>query len=138
MTQQAYVLTQWIGDGLSTATAFRPAIGDTYPLLNYQDVTAQPGTVIPPTPNLFVALCTVDDATAALVAADNTYRFMTVDQWNNVPTATAFNNFCNWLVNKAGRTLAQVQSVVGSTVNGRTWGQILTALIQWLQTRPHG
>lgn len=137
MSKRAYVLTSWIGDGLTSLTANRPGVGDTYPLLNYQDVTGHPSAAIPPTPNLFVADCTVDDATATLIAADANYRFLTVGQWGLVPGAAAYTAFTNWLVTKTGRTLAQVQGVIGATVAGRTWGAIITQLISWLQTRPH-
>lgn len=137
MTKRAFVLTHWIGDGLSSLTANRPAIGDAYSLLSYQDVTGHPSAAIPPTPNLFVADCTVDDATATLIAADNNYRFLTVDQWTVIPGSAAFTTFTNWLVAKTGQTLAQVQGVIGATVSGRTWGVIIAQLISWLQTRPH-
>lgn len=136
MTKRAYVLTSWVGTG-AFLDPNRPAISDAYPVLTYQDVTGHPSAAIPPAPNLFVADCTVDDATATTIAADANYRFLTVDQWGLVPGAAGYTAFTNWLVTKTGRTLAQVQAVIGSTVSGRTWGEIITQLIGWLQTRPH-
>lgn len=138
MTKRAYVITRWAGDGQTLQTAFRPELGVDYPLLTCRDVVGHPSSSLPPSPNIYVAEVTVDDAVAAQIAADGKYRYLTTDQLDNVPGAAAFTAVTNWLVTKSGRSLAQVQAVIGATVAGRTWREIFRTLIEWMKARPRG
>ena len=76
----AEVLTEWIGDGLTPATGYRPRISDDYPQDAYQyrlsDVTDQNGANIPPDPNLVVVGITCDAALVALLEADANYEVL--------------------------------------------------------------
>jgi hypothetical protein len=75
----ALIATRFVGDGLSTATAFRPAVADTY-ALSWEDLVGIPSTRLPGLlKNVNIIKVTVSDATAALLAtlgADANYRVL--------------------------------------------------------------
>lgn len=70
---RAEVLTEWVGDGASIETAFRPRIDDDYPLVSRTDTTAQDAQSLPPTPNVVMIEIVVDDTTFAQIEGDSRY-----------------------------------------------------------------
>lgn len=78
MTSQ--IAGPWAGDGLTVATARRPQLVVDHPLpqgATCSDVTGQPATNLPPTPNLFVVeLRGVSQAWLDGVEADANYSVL--------------------------------------------------------------
>jgi hypothetical protein len=76
----AEVLSEWTGDGLTRATAFRPKITVDYPqsqvVYQCEDVTGQPAPNLTPEPNLVVVAITCDAALLAVIDADNRYEIL--------------------------------------------------------------
>lgn len=66
----AQIITQFFGDGLTTETAFRPAVADACPLQKWRDVTALASAEIMPAPNLYVIEAEMDTETLAQIEAD--------------------------------------------------------------------
>ena len=67
----ATIVSPRAGDGLSTDTAYRCQLADDYPVVSWQDITAQ--TNVPSAPNCYTVTAIMTDATLAAVQADNTY-----------------------------------------------------------------
>ena len=70
---KAEVLSPWIGDGLTTDTAYRPKISDDYTLLRCTDATDQPAINIVPDPNLQLVRIECDALTFSQIEGDPTY-----------------------------------------------------------------
>lgn len=134
--KKAIVSTRWIGDGLTTQTARRPAILDDYPLLAFRDVTNQAGRTGFPTPNLNIVYIECEDAVMAQIEADNNYRVLHGDNFNPdaVVTTAQFNAVRTWLSNR-GMTTNQMDAAIGTSAAGRTRRQIAVALLGWLAGR---
>lgn len=64
MVYRAWVLTPWVGDG-SPTNPYHPQVADQYPLLSWSDDTGQ--DAVPPTPNLLVVECLLDEAVLSQV-----------------------------------------------------------------------
>ena len=80
MQYKLVILTTWTGDGLSTETANRPMLGDTYALQSMSDITGQPSANLHPDPNQYVVEAVADEATYLLIDADADYFVISVDE----------------------------------------------------------
>lgn len=142
----ARVLTPWVSDTTTFAglTSWHPAVQDVFGVNSVTDVTAQPATSIPPTPNLHVVEVDVSDAVAVAALADATWKHRILWCLNHldpemVPTDAQYMARLTALANQLGKTLAQVQAVFGgSTVNGRTLRQIAATVLTWAAGLPKG
>lgn len=67
------ILTPWVGDGLTTQTAYRPLVCDVFACYSFEDITGTPADHLLPDPNLYVVRITVTDAVATAIAADPTW-----------------------------------------------------------------
>jgi uncharacterized Rossmann fold enzyme len=83
----ALIATRFVGDGLSTATAFRPAVADTY-ALSWEDLVGIPSARLAAlAKNVNIIKVTVSDATAALLTslgADANYRVLWQAHYDDV------------------------------------------------------
>lgn len=137
--KRAVVITRWIGDGLTPATAFRPKITDDYPVLEWRDVTGGRGDRIPPDRNLVLIEVLVSDAVAAQAAGDAGVHVLRVDPQPEEGTLgaaarTALRNF----LQARGMTLAEAQEALGVDFSGLTRREIIEALARWLRGRGKG
>lgn len=142
---RAAIVTRWIGDGLTPATANRPAFVDDFPLVKYTDATNHPTVNIPPSPNVLICEIETDDATLAAIKADGRYGAAAV-LWEGEPdkspvmTAGAYNTLVTFLANKFGVSQAAVRNVLttqGAVVDGvQTRYDFAVKIIGYLRTRP--
>lgn len=73
---KAQVLTGWAGDGLTTATAYKPIITNDYTIRKYTDVTGQDSANLPPDPNLYIIEVEADESVITAIEADNNYQVL--------------------------------------------------------------
>lgn len=69
----AQILTAFSGDGLTTETAYHPAVADAYMLTKWTDITGLSSSEIIPGPNLYVVEAQMDAAILAALEADPNY-----------------------------------------------------------------
>jgi hypothetical protein len=135
----ALVVTPWAGDGKSIQTAFRPALALTNPLARWSDATGQSSDRLPPVPNFVAIIATLDDANAASLFADPTWRpsILWMDYLlppDEVPPDSEFSAMQAAFVAATGQPLALVQAATGAAVGGRTRSKIGDDAVKWLKS----
>jgi hypothetical protein len=70
---RAVLLSPWVGDGLTLATARRPQFQDDFPGVAWVDVTGQAAPNLPTAPNLVGIEIRCDAATFAAIEAHPAY-----------------------------------------------------------------
>lgn len=72
---RAEVITAWIGDSLTMATANRPRLIDDYPV-RFEDTTAQPDENLHPKPNMFIVQIECSPETLLEIEDDPLYQVL--------------------------------------------------------------
>ena len=70
------VITSWVGDGLSTETAYRPKVFDDYSDLKIEDTTGQPTENLHPKPNMYIVQIECSPETLLEIEDDPLYQVL--------------------------------------------------------------
>lgn len=127
--ETAFVLTAWVGDGLTIETAYSPAVTADYGPCTYSDVTGQPGPNLSPDPNLFVVRLDCDLAIIDQIDVDAAYFVVRRETRVGVPSEEEFERLRVYLG-------ANADAAIGPNLNGRTRTVIEDDLREWLKVRP--
>ena len=135
------MVTRWLGDGKSEATAFAPEVAGHFEM-TVVDAVKPLSANLPPQPNVHVVEVEVSAATLAAIKADLRYGNVAV-LWEGDPanspvvTTNQYNTLITFLAGKFSATETAVRALLGATANARTRVQIAKQIIAYLRTRPH-
>lgn len=135
---RALVITPW-GEATDESGSLKrwPLVSSEFPLQACVDITGQAHS--DPSPNLFVALVTAEEAVISAITADPRFLTLHSDLGGLLPgsalTSGRFAVVRDWL-RAQGLTLTQVRDAVGSTTGERTNGEVAELIRSYLRGLP--
>lgn len=69
------VITPFVGDG-TQGNSNRPQMGDDYPFIRWEDITATPSVQLSPSPNIYIIKAEVTEAVLNQIESDGTYHVL--------------------------------------------------------------